>query len=393
MAAFVLAGTSMMNETPRFASLGRSGWRGAVAALLIVMAVAIGLALLWFTAGSLFVAFGGVLLAAFIDALARMLKPVLPIGRVWRVTLVTAAMSTLIFIALWRGAAQLPEQVRALIAIIDSQIDVLQTRLLAFGIDFLGPEGGRSFQGLLPDIGQLFGHATLAFGTATSVLTTTILIIVIGVTLAVDPAGYRDSLIVLVPPRQRYRVRQVLDEMGAMLRIWLAGQAVRMLVLGGATWLALYMLGLPGAFVLGIQAGLLNFIPFLGPIVAGVPIALVAMPLGTPMLVWALLIYTLVQSVEGYVVGPLIQKRAADVPAAWTLIGIVLFGTLFGTMGVALAMPLMAIGRIALIRFYVEDWLGDQCQLKGQLPRAESKISTGAEKTTPASDPSRVPAS
>ena len=350
----------MNDTTTRFSALGRGGWRGAVAAMLVVLAVVIGLAFLWTTAGSLFVVFGGVLFAAFIDACARGLRPVLPVGRGWRVTIVITLMALLLGFGLWRGAAQLPEQVRALIAIIDAQIDVLQERLLAFGIESLGPEGGRNFQGLLPDIGQLFGHATAAVGTATSVLTTTIIILVIGITLAFDPPGYRETVLVLVPPRNRPRVRQVMDEMGTMLRIWLLSQAVRMLVLGVATWAALYALGLPGSFVLGIQAGLLNFIPFLGPIVAGVPIALVAMPLGTPMLIWALALYTLLQTVEGYVIGPLIQKRAADIPAAWTLIGIVLFGTLFGTIGVALAMPLMAVGRIALMRFYVEDWLGDR---------------------------------
>ncbi len=350
-----------MPETPpKFALLDRGGWRSIAVGLLVVLAVGLVLAFLWFTASSLFVVFAGVLCAAFLDACARGLRPILPIGRVWRLSIVIVVLTGITALALLRGAAKLPEQVRALIAIIDAQIDVLQERLLAFGIDSLGPEGGRNFQGLLPDMGQLFCHATVAVGTATSVLTTTIVIIFVGFALAFDPAGYRDSALVLVPPRARPRVRSVLDEMGAVLRAWLLGQAVRMLLMGAVVWASLYLLGVPGAFVLGIQAGLLNFIPYLGPIVAAVPIALVAMPLGTPMLIWAVGIYTVIQTIEGYIIGPMIQKRAADVPSAWTLIGIVLFGTLFGTLGVALAMPPMAVGRIALIRFYVEDWLGDR---------------------------------
>ena len=234
-----------MPETPpKFALLERGGWRSIAVGLLVVLAVGLVLAFLWFTASSLFVVFAGVLFAAFLDACARGLRPILPIGRVWRLSIVIVVLTGITALALLRGAAKLPEQVRALIAIIDAQIDVLQERLLAFGIDSLGPEGGRNFQGLLPDMGQLFGHATVAVGTA--------------------------------------------------------------------------------------------------------------------MLIWAVGIYTVIQTIEGYIIGPMIQKRAADVPSAWTLIGIVLFGTLFGTLGVALAMPLMAVGRIALIRFYVEDWLGDR---------------------------------
>jgi predicted PurR-regulated permease PerM len=77
------------------------------------------------------------------------------------------------------------------------------------------------------------------------------------------------------------------------------------------------------------------------------------------MIFWAVGIYTVIQSIEGYVIGPLIHRRAVEVPAAWTLVAIVLFGALFGVMGIALAMPLFAVGRVAVLRLYVEDQLGD----------------------------------
>ncbi len=335
-------------------------WRSGLATALIVLAVLIGLAGIWFTASSLLIIFAGILFAAFLDACARALRPVLPLSHTLRLVTVITVLTLILAFGAIRGAAQLPEQVRSLIAIIDSQIDVLQERLLAFGIDSLGPEGGRNFQGLLPDMGQLFGHAQVAVGTATSVVMTTILIVFIGLSFSFAPAVYRDSVVRCVPLGRRERVRSVLDEMGGALRAWLVGQAVRMLLMGLVVWLSLYLLKVPGAFVLGIQAGILNFIPYLGPIVASIPIALVAMPLGVGPLIWAVGVYTLIQTIEGYVIGPLIQKRTADVPTAWTLVGIVIAGTLFGTLGIALAMPLMAIGRIALIRFYVEDWLGDR---------------------------------
>jgi predicted PurR-regulated permease PerM len=77
------------------------------------------------------------------------------------------------------------------------------------------------------------------------------------------------------------------------------------------------------------------------------------------MLIWAVGVYTVVQSIEGYVIGPLILRQAVEIPPAWTLVAIVLFGSLFGVMGIALAMPLLAVGRVAVLRFYVEDCLGD----------------------------------
>ena len=86
------------------------------------------------------------------------------------------------------------------------------------------------------------------------------------------------------------------------------------------------------------------------------------MPLGGSPLIWAVVIYTIIQSIEGYVIGPLIQRQAVEIPPAWTLVAIVLLGALFGVMGIALAMPMVAIGRVAIIRFYVEDYLGDDSE-------------------------------
>jgi predicted PurR-regulated permease PerM len=150
-----------------------------------------------------------------------------------------------------------------------------------------------------------------------------------------------------------------MDEMGSVMRLWFVGQLVRVVLMTLFVWPVLYLIGLPGPFVLGLQAGLSNFIPYLGPIAAALPIALVAMPLGVSLLIWAVVIYTIIQSVEGYVIGPLIQRQAVEIPPAWTLAAIVLLGALFGVLGIALAMPLVAVVRVAIVRFYVEDYLGD----------------------------------
>ena len=83
--------------------------------------------------------------------------------------------------------------------------------------------------------------------------------------------------------------------------------------MAACVWLALYLLGLPGAFLLGAQAGVSNFVPYLGPILAAIPVGLVAMPLGPSMLIWAVGIYTIIQSIEGYVIGPLIQRQAVEI--------------------------------------------------------------------------------
>ena len=333
--------------------------RFTLAEALGVLAVALGIFIVWRTSSSLLVIFAGVLLASFIDSCALALGRIVPVGRVWRLSLVIVVMAGLMVIGAVSGARKLPEQAGLLIRVMDTQLDVLQQNLLAFGVDLFGPEGGRDFSRWFPDHDKLFGHAQSAVGTTASVLANTLVVLFLGLLFSFHPSAYRDGVVLLVRPSSRQRVAGVLDEMGDVLRSWLVGQLIRIVLMGVCVWLALYLLGIPGAFLLGAQAGASNFVPYLGPILAGIPIGLVAMPLGLSKMIWAVGIYTAIQSIEGYVIGPLIQRRTAQLSPAWTLVAIVLFGSLFGALGIALALPLFAVGRIAVLRLYVEDWLGD----------------------------------
>jgi predicted PurR-regulated permease PerM len=304
--------------------------------------------------------FAGVLFAAFLDASAKILAPVLPVSRAWRLAVVLVLLAVLLGFGLRWGAGKLPEQTRLLINVMSVQLSVVQEHLLSYDMDLLGSERGRDFsQWLFSDRDRFLSHAQIVVGGASSLLVGALIILFLGVFFAFDPACYRESLVMLAKRSYRARARAVLDEMGDVLRLWFVGQLIRIVLMALCVWLALYLIGLPGPFVLGLQAGLSNFIPYLGPIVAAVPIALVAMPVGASMLIWAIAIYTIIQSIEGYVIGPLIQQRAVEIPPGWTLVAIVLLGASFGVLGIALAMPLVAVGRVALVRFYVEDYLGD----------------------------------
>jgi predicted PurR-regulated permease PerM len=333
--------------------------RGPLATGLALLAAGIAVFLVWQTVSSLLIIFAGVLFAALLDAAARAIAPIFPLSRAWRLTLVLVLLLVLSALGLAWGAGKIPDQIHLLRQVMETQLEVVQKHFLSLGVDLLGPEAGRDFVRWFFDLGRLLSNVQVVLGTATSFLTNALIILFLGILFAFDPQSYRESLVMLVKQSYRARTRAVLDEMGNVLRLWFIGQVIRIVLMTLCVWLALYLIGLPGPFVLGLQAGLSNFIPYLGPIVAAIPVALVAMPVGGSVLVWAVVIYTIIQSIEGYVIGPLIQRRAVATPAAWTLIAILLLGALFGVMGIALAMPLVAIGRVAIIRFYVEDYLGD----------------------------------
>jgi predicted PurR-regulated permease PerM len=141
------------------------------------------------------------------------------------------------------------------------------------------------------------------------------------------------------------------------LRGWLLGQGFAMVFTGTLITLGLTLLGVPLAGVLGAIAAVLNFVPYLGPLIAAVPAMLLAMTQQPTLALWVALLFLAVQSVEGNVLTPMVQARTADLPPVLLLLTQVLMGALFGLLGVALAAPLAAVGQVLVRRAYVEGWL------------------------------------
>jgi predicted PurR-regulated permease PerM len=338
---------------------GGPAWKPIIALPLIVLAIAAGLALVWYSAPSLLLLFAGILFASLLDACTRALARILPLPRPWRyglVVIIFAAGTT--FVLTW-SVVRLPGQVHALFQVMDAQLTVLERGLADLGIDLFGPGGRQDLSQFISDPGRLFGHVQYAVTGAYVVIMNTIVVVCIGLFFAAHPTAYREGALVLVPVTARPRIRTVMDEMGRTMRNWLLGQLLRSAVVAIMLAVAFTLLDVPGAVLLGLQAGASNFVPYLGPLIAAFPVALVAMPLGLSTLTWVMITYVVLQTVEGFLLAPLIQKGSVDVAPAWTLFAIVILGALFGAMGVALAAPVLAVGRIAVLRFYVEDWLRD----------------------------------
>ena len=335
-------------------------WRPLIALPLIVLAIAAGLALVWYSAPSLLLLFAGILFASLLDACTRGLGRIVPLPRPWRFALVVMVFVVGATFALALGIVGLPGQLHALLQVMDAQLTVLERGLADFGIDLFGPSGRQDLSQFLTDPGRLFGHVQYAVTGAYVVIMNTIIVVCLGLFFAAHPAAYREGALILVPVAVRPRVRAVMDEMGRTMRYWLLGQLVRSAVVAIVLAAAFHLLGVPSATLLGVQAGASNFVPYLGPLIAAFPVALVAMPLGLSTLAWVMITYTVIQTIEGFVFAPLISKGSVNVAPAWTLFAIVILGALFGAMGVALAAPVLAVGRIAVLRFYVEDWLRDR---------------------------------
>lgn len=192
-----------------------------------------------------------------------------------------------------------------------------------------------------------------------------LVIVVSGIYLAAQPRMYVNGLLMLAPHARRPRYREVLGKLAFTLRWWMIGQLVPMAAIGVLTALGLKIIGVDLWLILGLLAALLNFIPNFGPLISGAPAFLLALAESPTKAMWVVVLYIVAQSLEGYVLTPLVQRRAVELPPALLILFQVLAGLLLGAIGVVLAAPLLAVVVVAVKMLYVEDVMGDDAHLAG----------------------------
>lgn len=207
-----------------------------------------------------------------------------------------------------------------------------------------------------------FGRVLLSIGSGIADL---IVVIFAGIYLATQPNFYRIGAIKLIPPTKRKIAAEAMLESERALRLWLWGQGIAMVVVGTLIGGGLWLLGMPSAFILGLIAALLEFIPFAGPILAAVPAILLALAVSPEMALYVTLLYLVVQQFEGNVLTPMVQQYAVDLPGVVLLFSLIAFGTLFGTLGVILAAPLAVVMLVLVKRLYVIETLHTETPMPG----------------------------
>ena len=153
--------------------------------------------------------------------------------------------------------------------------------------------------------------------------------------------------------------------MGFSMRRWLATQLIAMIVIGVVTGGALALLGVQGAIALGIIAGLLEFIPFVGPIAAAIPAIAMGLLDSPQKAIYVAIVFTVIQQAEGHLLIPLLMKDSLELPPVLTILSQAVMATVFGFMGLLVAVPLLGATMVAVKLLYVEDVVGDEVGVPG----------------------------
>ena len=327
-----------------------------VRAVLLGIGLAVALALIWLLGGTLLTIFAGLLVASLLDAIVRGIGRVAPLPRPLLVIAVSLTIFVLAALGLSLGGVSLWRSVDQLIGMLTTQARALYTQFgsLSTTSDLLPDDPNVVLRGLLPNPAGVLSSAQFLFGNTLGLMSNLVVIIFLGIFFAIMPDRYRDGILRLVPRQARGEIRTALDDTGATMRGWLVTQMITMGVVGTLVGLLLWALGTPNALLLGVLAGLLNFIPFLGPLFAAVPVLMtLAAQDMTTLIIGAVGMFA-IQNLEGYVLTPVLQARIIALPPAWSLCVMLVMGALFGLPDVALATPFFAVARTLTLSLYVQ---------------------------------------
>ena len=223
--------------------------------------------------------------------------------------------------------------------------------------DLVGPvQEGQSYVGtLFREIGQYFTDVFPYLFSGLWFLVHLVSFFAISIYLTAKPALYRSEVLQLVPPEKREVAADILGELGDTLRAWVGGQLLAMVFLGALTWTGLELLSVPFALAFGVFAGLAAIVPFFGTLVSTLLPALYVLP--TDGAVYALAVAGVgagVHLVEANVVAPMIFERRVELPPAWTLLTLLVLVKLLGPIGLLVAVPVFATGRVLVRRIYID---------------------------------------
>jgi len=356
-------------------------WAIAVGGIGVVLFAAL-LTFAWHFAATLFLLFAGMLLGVALNAMTTLLGRLTKLPHALRLAIVCLAMAGLLSGIVFLGGTTIAQQATVLSNTIKSQLGSVKDFLEQHGVDtsyldFTNAAGEAKGEGTavtttttppssqshgIPGAGALASSGGAIISQTLKVLLGTVsvvgnffIVLFLGLAFAAQPSIYRAGLLFIAPAKYRAQATVIVDRIGETLERWLIAQIITMTAVFLVTWIGLAIIGIPSSFILGIQAGLLAFIPTVGAILGGLIVVLASLATGWIAALSAFILFLGVHALESYVLTPIIQRQALDIPPATLFAFQILLGVVFGIWGLALALPLMAIAKVMIDHFKTEE--------------------------------------
>jgi predicted PurR-regulated permease PerM len=326
---------------------------------VIFVSVALVPILVWYLFDVILIGMGAILFAELLQVCAE------PFEWIRLPRSITLVLSALVIICVVGGAIYLfgtgvASELQEVIRRVEAARSTIDTTLKGSG---LGKMILRNAQGINIPVTKFVGQI---FGGGASFVAGIVVMVFTGVYLAAQPSLYRRGLGMLFPLRWRVNANQTINYIAGALRLWLLGQLIEMVIIGVLSGFAVWLIGLPSHIALGVIAGVAEFVPYLGPILAAIPALLVAITVNLQAVLWTLLAYVLIHQAEGHLIMPLIQRRMVYIPPALMLLSIVTISFLFGPLALVFAAPMTVVLFVVVAKLYVRDSLEEQVSIPGE---------------------------
>ena len=333
----------------------------------VVAAIGILLALVWQSSEVILLIFAGLLIAVFLRAIAERISRYTHLPENWALVVVLLTIVGFAWLLVWLMMPSLENQYREISQQLPTTIEHLRQYLeqSAAGRWILGQVPTQPLE-LGSQTSNVFGRITGFFSSFLGIVVNIAIVLAAGVFFAFNPQLYYEGAIKLFPPPRQQRAREVLDTLNFNLRRWLIGRITVMTLNGVFTALGLWILGVPLALPLGLITALFNFIPNIGPFLAAIPAILIAFTQSPSLALYTTILYLIIQNLEGFVLTPLVQEKAVELPPVLIIAAQLLLGIMFGFLGVLLAVPIVAVIFVLIRMLYVEDLLGNETEVKGE---------------------------
>ena len=205
--------------------------------------------------------------------------------------------------------------------------------------------------------GNIFPFVSGVSGLIANVL----FILIIALFFVGDPTNYLDGALTLVPQGYRPRALEILVQLAGTLRAWFVGQLISMLMLGTMiTFVNAVIIDLPNPLALGVLAGIMEFVPNIGSIISVIPAILVALADDPAKVALVIAAYIVTQQIQSNLIMPRIMTRQIEMPAGVVLSAQVVAASLFGFIGLLLALPLAVLVKVLVRELYVYDVLNSR---------------------------------
>ena len=317
--------------------------------------------LLVYIAQPLLVIFGAMVFAAMLDGGARLLGRALNIGRGWRIAIVLLGTIGFFSWLVFFTGSQISQQAAELPEIVTSQFFRTIAWLRSQGFD-ISPD---DVSGLMGQVASGAGTVSRAIGGVLGALTTMIIVFIIGIYVALEPRLYERGVAWMLPAGRRGEFFKTTSAMSFTMRRLMFGRLVGMVFEGLFTYAMLAGYGvftgeaIPMAALLAILTGVLAFVPNVGALVSGALMVLVGFSGGVEMGIYTIIVYFMVQNIDGYIIVPMIARKTVDLAPALVLGMQLIMGILFGVIGLFLADPLLAMIKVGLERRSAANTLSD----------------------------------